>query len=100
MGKSENWKILELHNGEFSCENIAINSDELMDILNLLGKEFDVDYNNRSAAGFDGVYIDVKINGYSVTVGWDVWSGVFIMSNDVSGNDTIKQIYSLLSEKK
>lgn len=97
MDKSENWRILELNRGVMSCENVILTKDDLMDILNLVEKQFDVEHKTHSAAAIDEVCIGLKINGHDVTAGWDIWSGVFIMSNDVSGNDTIKQIYNLLT---
>ncbi len=90
------WELVRLASGRFSLENDELEADALPKILseieNALGRQL-VKYNNRlgldtvsSAAAFE-----LLIDGERITLGWDNWSGVFIMAWDTGGDRIIKK---------
>lgn len=72
--------------------------DDIFDVLNVLKMEFSIEYNEKAIAGLDGVYFAVTINREEVTVGWDIWSGVFIVAKNDSRNTVVESVYRFLSE--
>jgi len=76
-----------------TCDNEDKTAEGIFEVIKLLEKRFTVEYNNKCAAGLDGVYFSAMINNEKVTIGWNIWSGVFIMSEDEKGNDVIEDIF-------
>ncbi len=89
------WELVRLASGRLSLENDELEADVLPEILseieNALGRQR-VKYNSRlgldtvsSAAAFE-----LLIDGERITLGWDNWSGVFIMAWDTGGDRIIE----------
>ena len=92
------WVLQSCHSGVLSCENDEKASTEITEVLNILEKKFKIEYDGNGALGLDGIYSDYQIEGKIVTVGWDCWSGVFIMSRSIEDNSLIEEIAKYLSE--
>ncbi len=89
------WELVRLASGRLSLENDELEADALPEVLsgieNALGRQR-VKYNSRlgldvasSAAAFE-----LLIDGERITLGWDNWSGAFIMAWDVAGDRIIE----------
>ena len=91
------WVLQTCHNGALSCQNDNTTSEDILEVVKILEKKFKVEYDDKGAAGLDGVYFDYRIEGKNVIVGWDCWSGVFIMSKSIDNNQLIEEVYKYLS---
>ncbi len=89
------WELVRLASGRFSLENDEFEADALPEVLskieNALGKQR-VKFNSKfgldsalSAAAFE-----LLIDGERITLGWDNWSGAFIMAWDVGGDRIVE----------
>lgn len=81
--------FLTLDNPELTAENIP---DVLDSLKSHLGKRLDVD--GKFGLNMDSAAFELNIDGIRVTVGCDIWSGVFIMAWDNNGDKIIEEIES------
>ena len=90
------WKIFQIANGRKSCDNFDLESSDIFKVLSVLEEHFEISYNNKAA--FESVMssIELRINGKEVSVGWDNWSGLFIMARKPAGDIVIERIYETL----
>lgn len=84
--------FLTLDNSEFTAENIP-------DVLNFLKERFGerLTVGGKFGANLDSAALELNIDGIRITVGCDIWSGVFIMAWDNAGNKIVEEIESFLS---
>lgn len=94
---TDKWQLQKCPKGEFTCDNSAKSAEDIPELIKVLEKKFSVKYDEKGAVGLDGVYFSVTIDEEQVTIGWDIWSGVFIMSKDIKGNNVIEAVYEYLS---
>lgn len=91
------WKLMEIANGRKSCDNPDLKSSDIPAVLSVIEKYFEISYNKKGAIGLDTVGLDFRINGKHMTVGWDIWSGLFIMARDSDGDDVIERVFDVLA---
>ncbi len=91
------WVVSDCANGKRTCDNEDKTAEDIFEVIKLLEKNFTVKYDDKCAAGLDGGYFSAMINSKKITIGWDIWSGVFIMSEDESGNDLIEDVFQYLN---
>ncbi|WP_238860257.1 hypothetical protein [Clostridium sp. YIM B02569] len=48
----------------------------------------------------DDIYNDLIIDGIKINLGFDNWSGVFIMAWDERGNELVKEIAEMIQRDK
>lgn len=83
--------FLTLDNSELAAENLP-------EVLNTLKANF----GNRLISGGefglngDSAAFELRIDEIRITIGYDIWSGAFIMVWDSSGNKIIEEIESFL----
>lgn len=65
-------------------------------ILSILEKNFVISYDENAGIGLSFAGLDLRINGERVTIGWDNWFGIFIMSIEPSGDVVIEKIWEFL----
>ena len=92
------WKIVKIANGRKSCDNYDLVSSDIPSVLSVIEKYYEISYGNKGALGQDVAVFDFQIKGKQVTIGWDNWSGLFIMSNEPSGDIVIEKIFEILKE--
>jgi len=63
-----------------------------------LEKEFGLEPGRLPVFGLDGTYIELNKDDISLTVGWDVWSDLFVMTNDKKGDALFKEIAEYLDK--
>ena len=61
-------------------------------------ENFAISYDETAGIGLNLAGFDLRINGERVTIGWDNWSGIFIMSSEPSGDIVIEEIYEFLKD--
>lgn len=89
------WKLSELSSGGFTLDNEELEAGAVPEVLKKLtehfgerlafGGKFGLDFTSAAAA-------ELRIDGARITVGWDNWSGAFIMSWGEEGNTIINEI--------
>ena len=90
------WKMVETANGKKSCDNDDLVSSDIPSVLSVIEKYYEISYGNKGALGLNVAAFDFHINGKQVTIGWDNWSGLFIMSLEPSGDMVIERIFEVL----
>ena len=90
------WKIIEIANGRKSCDNSDLESSDIFPALSILEKDFVISYDENASVDLNSVGFDLRINKEPVTMGWDNWSGIFIMSIEPSGDVVIEKIWEFL----
>ncbi len=89
------WEIVRLASGRLSLDNDELEADALPEVLseieNALGRQR-VKYNSKFgldiASSADA--FELLTDGERITLGWDNWSGVFIMAWDTGGDRIIE----------
>lgn len=89
------WELVRLKSGRFSLDNYELEADALPEVLseleNALGRER-VKFNGKLGLdiALSAAAVDLLIDGKRITLGWDNWSGVFIMAWDAGGERVIE----------
>lgn len=47
--------------------------------------------------GLEQVFMDFVKDGVKITIGWDIWSGCFVMAHDKAGDKFIEEIGNYLN---
>lgn len=92
------WKITKISDNKISCDNDDLEADMIPEVLSKLKKGFNVRYDNKGGRGLNLTALNFNIDGQKIIIGWDCWSGVFIMPDNVSGNSVIEKISEYLSK--
>lgn len=93
------WKLTKIADEKVSCDNYEMGSADITAVIEKLEKKFNVQYANKSAVTMDMTALDFYVDSKEIVIGWDCWSGVFIMSKSKSENDIIEKIYEYLSKQ-
>jgi len=89
------WELVRLKSGRFSLENYELEADSLSEVLseleNALGGQR-VKFNGKLGLdiALSASAADLLIDGERITLGWDNWSGAFIMAWDSGGDRVIE----------
>lgn len=83
--------FLTLDNSELAAENLP-------EVLNTLKANFGNRLTSGGEFGLNGdsAAFELRIDEIRITIGYDIWSGAFIMAWDSSGNKIIEEIESFL----
>lgn len=88
------WELVQIGSGHLSLENDCLEADAIKDILPALEKKFGKRMKFSGRLGFDlalsASAAELLIDEARITLGWDNWSGFFIMSWDENGDRIIK----------
>ena len=97
--RESEWMLTVCANKRKSCEAFHKDSDEIFEVLRFLEQYFDIVFAQKVGLTGECFGVKTKINGETVIFGWDIWSGVYIMAEDVKGDSMIEQIYNYLNYK-
>ena len=89
---------MKIANGRNSCDNDDLVSSDIPSVLSVIEKYYEISYGNKGLLEQNAAAFDFQINGKQVTIGWDNWSGLFIMSHEPSGDIVIEKIFEILKE--
>lgn len=93
------WKLYRISSGHLSLDNDELESDKIFEVLSVLEQNL---RNNPEFGGKLGITpsaaaVELLVDGARITVGWDNWSGLFIMAWDNDGDliieNTIKPLF-------
>ena len=93
-------KLRKLENGFYSYDVFETDQDYIFVFANILEKQFGFRMVNYPMVGLDSVYWEAVKNEVKLTVGWDIWSGTFIMANCLSGNEYVEKIATTADDAK
>ncbi len=89
------WELVRTASGRLSLDNDELGADALPEILsvieNALGGQR-VEYNSKFGLDIasSGAAFELLIDGERITLGWDNWSGAFIMAWDAGGDRVVE----------
>ena len=90
-----NWKLFQLPSGHKSLESFNLEADDVFAVLHQLKGHFQERLDAGGKIGFEvlsSVATEIWIDGTKLTVGWDNWSGLFIMAWDTDGDCIVQEI--------
>lgn len=92
------WKIYKLPSGFDSLDNGEMEADAVFNVAELLKAHFGERFCIISKVGLspDSLAGEFTVDGVPLTLGWDIWSGVFIMAHDSCGNKILGEIAQIL----
>lgn len=90
------WAKSKTASGFLTLDNPELTSDNLMQVLGSLLEYFGerLKAGDKFGLNMDSAAFELNIDGIRVTVGCDIWSGVFIMAWDNAGDKIIEEIES------
>lgn len=96
------WKLYQTSSKHASLENSRLEPDSIPEILDMLRKRFGDRLRIGPGFGFglDSSAGDIFLNGVRLTVGWDIWSGLFIMAWDDRGDPLVREIAEIIIENQ
>src|SRR5690554_4867732 len=97
MLKDLTGKLFTVANGHLSYEIDDASSELLPVIGQLLQSEFGFAPTAGPAIGLSEVVVELEIAGIKVGLGWDNWSGAYVMAFTDEGDQYIKKIASFLN---
>lgn len=88
------WKLYNISSGHCSVDNFELEAEEMPAVLQKLQDHFQdrLILGRQAGIGLSAVGIDILVDGILLTVGWDNWSGVFIMAKDAAGDTILKEL--------
>lgn len=88
------WELVRLNSGRCSLENYKLEADALPEVLSVLEKAFGERMKFNGMFGLDFALafsaVELLIDGARITLGHDIWSGVFIMAWDECGDRIVE----------
>lgn len=85
-------KFCTTANGFKSYEIFDADENSIFNFADILEQEFQFTKFKVPVVGLDGIYWDFYKDEEMITLGWDNWSGIFIMSNSELGDLLVTQI--------
>ncbi len=93
------WKRYNISSGHCSMDNFELEAEDIPVVLQTLQDclKDRLVFGRRAGIGLSLVGVDILVDGSLLTVGWDNWSGVFIMASDAAGDAILKELESYLN---
>ncbi len=91
--------IITAKNGHLSYEVNSANSNFLPVLSLLLQKEFGCIPVGETTTFVSEIVSDIELNGTKLGLGWDNWSGVYVMALCSDGDQHITDISSYLNKE-
>lgn len=92
------WVKSKTASGFLTFDNSELSEDDLTAVLNDLREYFGGRLTSGVELGLNGdsAAFELRIDGIRITMGYDIWSGAFIMAWDNAGDEIIEEIESFL----
>ena len=87
-----NGKLMKTSNGFNSYEISDADQNYIFVLADILTKRFDFHMVNAPVVGLDGVYWEATKKNVKLTVGWDIWSGAFVMAHCSEGSEYVERL--------
>ena len=89
------WNLIQISSGHKSLENFELEPDHIPVVLHQLKDYFQgrLDVGNKIGLEILSSFAaEILIDEIELTIGWDNWSGLFIMSCDAYGDAIVQEI--------
>jgi len=93
-----NGKLTKTSNDYNSYEISDADQNYIFVLADILTKRFDFHMVNAPVVGLDSVYWEATKKNVKLTVGWDIWSGAFVMAHCSEGSEYVERLESCLNE--
>jgi hypothetical protein len=90
-------KFYKTSEGFNSYEVVYADSTFVIKIVTVITEKFHFTHANP-VIGLEQVFMDFEKDKVKITVGWDIWSGCFVMAHDNLGDKYIEEIGNFLDE--
>ncbi|TFG20450.1 MAG: hypothetical protein EU533_06100 [Promethearchaeota archaeon] len=64
----------------------------LFPLATKLQNKFGLEAEKLPIFGLDQIFLDLNKGALTITIGWDIWSDLFIMALDENANELVKEI--------
>lgn len=85
-------RLFKIANGHFSYDIEAFKAGHIFPVATRLEQVLGFEPTGLSALVMDCAYLEMQRGGVEITVGWDIWSGLFIMAKDEAGDEAVREI--------
>ena len=94
------WKLYTVSSGHCSLENFALEAEDIPSVLQTLQAHVHdrLAFGGQAGVGLSTVGIEILVDGNPLTVGWDNWSGVFLMARDSAGDAILRELNCYLNQ--
>ncbi|MCI9309848.1 MAG: hypothetical protein HFF51_01865 [Lawsonibacter sp.] len=88
------WKRYQVSNGHNTLDNEELEPDAVSWVLSRLKTHFGLRLQGGSRVGMDlsAAAGEIRIDDAPITLGWDNWSGFFLMAHDDHGDAVLHEI--------
>ena len=93
-------ELKKIANGYKSYDISGAEQNHIFEFADILTKQFGFHMIGAPVAGCDGVYWVAFKESIQLTVGWDIWSGAFVMAHCRKGNKYIEDIQNIYKKQK
>ena len=90
-------KIYKTAKGYNSYEILDADALFIFKMATVITEKFHFTHANP-AIGPDQVFMDFVKDGVRITIGWDIWSGCFVMAHDKVGDQYVEEIGNYLDD--
>lgn len=93
------WKLYRMSSGNLSLENDELESEKIFEVLSVLERNLEntPEFGGKLGITPSAAAVELLVDGTRITLGWDNWSGLFIMAWDSDGDliieNTIKPLF-------
>ena len=86
------WKINRIGSGHLSLENDELKSEQIFEVLSELERKLgdSTEFGGKLGITPSASAAELLVDGVRLTLGWDIWSGAFIMAWDDDGDKILR----------
>lgn len=95
-----NRKFFKTAKGHLTYDIYHAEAEHIFPVASMIEKKFGFKTLNVPILGLDSAYLELIQNEIKIIVGWDIWSGLFIMSSDLKGDTTVRKIGKYLYKQE
>ena len=90
------WKLNKISSGHLSLENDKLKSEHIFEALSEIERKLgeSPEFGGKLGILSSAAAVEIALDGVRLTLGWDIWSGVFIMAWNNDGDEVIQNIIS------
>ena len=90
------WKLCKISSGHLSLENDVLKSEQIFEVLFKIERKLgeSPEFGGKLGIMPSASAVELLLDSVRLTLGWDIWSGVFIMAWDNDGDNVIQNTIS------
>ena len=90
------WKLNKISSGHLSLENDKLKSEHIFEALSEIERKLgeSPELSGKLGVTPSSAAVELLVDGVRLTLGWDIWSGVFIMAWNDDGDMIIQNTIS------